>query len=187
MNPLAPFERWAITALAVLVIAGVFGGFMRERGYKAGAAATELSCAHKIATGDTRGTDPCALAVGASLTRYAQAEADAATAATAKQVALQNTIAAIDAQHAQELHDAQAKSDAVVAGLRDGALRLRRQWAGCESAAASVPSTAAGVGSPDATAEQRTASAAAIVRIGAEADAQIRALQAVIRADRSQP
>ena len=74
----------------------------------------------------------------------------------------------------------------VIAGLRAGTLRLREQWRGC-TAAAGVPGTAASTAGPDAAAEQRSEGARDLVRIAAEADAQIRALQAVIRADRAKP
>lgn len=152
---------WAVAALGLLVMVGGFG---YVKGHAAGKAA-----------GDAR--------VAALTAQYAEASARAAAAAQARQQAAQTQIAAIDARHAQELKDAKAKSDAVIADLRNGTLRLRREWAGCE-ATASVPGTIAGAGEPDAAATRRAESAAAIVRIGAEADAQIRALQAVIKADR---
>ena len=152
---------WAVAALGLLVMVGGFG---YVKGHAAGKAA-----------GDAR--------VAALIAQYADASAKAASAGQARQQAAQEQIAAIDARHAQELKDAQAKSDAVIADLRDGTLRLRREWAGCE-AAAGVSGAPAGAGEPDAAAERRADSAAAIVRIGADADAQIRALQAVIKADR---
>lgn len=152
---------WAAAALGVLVMVCGFG-------YVKGHAAGE-------AVGNAR--------VATLTAQYAQAQANAAADAQAKQTSLQNQIADIDAHHAQELQHAKQDADAVIAGLRAGTLRLRRDWAGCQ-ATAGVSQATAGADQPDAAAERRAESAAAIVRIGAEADAQIRALQAVVKADR---
>jgi hypothetical protein len=161
MNWLQSRVLWAVAALGVLVMTAGFG---YVKGHAAGKAA-----------GDA--------AIAKLTSQYEAASAKAASDALAKQTALQTKYAAADARHAQELKDAKAKSDAVIADLRNGTLRLRREWAGCE-AAASVPGATAGAGELDATAQRRAESAAAIVRIGADADAQIRALQAVVKADR---
>lgn len=152
---------WGIAALGLLVMAGGFG---YVKGHAAGKAA-----------GDAR--------VAALTAQYAQAQAKAEAEARAKEQTSAAAMAAIDARHAQELKDAQAKSDAVIADLRDGTLRLRREWAGCQ-ATAGVSGAATGAGEPDGAAELRAASAARVVRVAAEADAQIRVLQAVIQADR---
>lgn len=117
---------------------------------------------------------------------YAEKLADAVDAAQARQQAQAESIAAIDAQHARELQHAKQDADRTIADLRAGAVRLREQWRGCE-AAASVPGAAAGTSQPDAAAELRAASAARIIGAAAAADAQIRALQAVIRAERQPP
>lgn len=171
---------WIAAVLGLLVMVGGFG-FVKgdHHGIQVGI----TSCSKKIAKLDSRGTDTCALAIGAMQTRYAEAQAKAEADARAKEQSNAAAIAAIDARHAQELKDAQAKSDAVVADLRDGSLRLRREWAGCE-AAAGVSETLASTAKLDAAAASRAKSAATIVRIGADADAQIRALQAVIKAER---
>lgn len=68
-----------------------------------------------------------------------------------------------------------------MADLRSGALRLRKQWS-CP--ATSVPGTPASSGESDAAAEQRNKDAADLVRNAADADAQIRALQDIVKADR---
>jgi len=88
--------------------------------------------------------------------------------------------AAIAAHYEQDKAHAQSQADRVIADLRAGTLRLRRTWQ-C-APAAGVPETAAGAGQPDGDATLRAESAAAIVRIGAECDAQVRGLQAALRA-----
>lgn len=79
--------------------------------------------------------------------------------------------------------DAQVTSDRVAADLRAGNLKLRDAWAGCETKRLS-DATASAV-EPDALAASRDALAGNIVRVGAECDAQIRGLQALVIADRS--
>lgn len=88
--------------------------------------------------------------------------------------------AAIAEQTERDKINVQAKHDAVVAGLRSGQLRLRDHWQGCPS----VPGAATGPGVSDEGARLRSESAARIVAAAAEADAQVRAAQAVILADR---
>jgi len=96
-----------------------------------------------------------------------------------------------EAQQAQALHDAdqkyqqdlahaKAESDAVIAGLRAGNLRLRKAWACLPSSSAPAASTS----QPDAATDDRNASAGRIVRAADDADAQIRGLQAVLNAER---
>lgn len=83
----------------------------------------------------------------------------------------------------QELSNANAAHDRVVADLRDGLVRLRQRWScGAPNAAPDMPPAAGASGSADAASELRAASAGRIVRAGAECDAQIRGLQGVIRA-----
>lgn len=74
---------------------------------------------------------------------------------------------------------------AVVADLRNGNLKLRKQWAACETSRLS--SSSASAVERDALAASRDEAAGRIVRIGRDADDQIRACQAVVMADRSQP
>lgn len=69
----------------------------------------------------------------------------------------------------------------VIADLRAGTLRLRKQWQGCR---ADLSKAGAGAGGGDGDAELRAAGAGDLVRIGREADAKLAACQAVIRADR---
>lgn len=74
----------------------------------------------------------------------------------------------------------QAAAD--LASLRDGTIRLRQQWQGCE--ARRVPGSSAGTSQPDDGAGLREQGASDLVRITAQCSAQVRGLQAVILSDR---
>lgn len=130
---------------------------------------------------------------------FAQYRDAAATAATvARDAATAQAAAVTDARKAEqamaELHaeiaesyekgktDAQVTADRVVADLNAGALRLQRRWASCETSRLSE--AAATAAQPDAGSDDRAASASRIVRAAAAADAQIAALQALVRSDR---
>lgn len=89
----------------------------------------------------------------------------------------------IGREHLEQLTNAQAESDRLVADLRAGTVRLQERWRGC-GASTDVPDPLAGTAAPDAAAIDREESASRIVRAAAECDAQVRGLQAVIRADR---
>lgn len=78
--------------------------------------------------------------------------------------------------------DAQVTSDRTAADLRAGNIKLRNAWAGCETQRLSDATASAS--RIDASADDRAASASRIVRAAAEADAQIRGLQALVSADR---
>ncbi|TDB26363.1 hypothetical protein ATCM_00985 [Stenotrophomonas sp. ATCM1_4] len=94
-------------------------------------------------------------------------------------------LAQIGAKHEEDRDAAEAVPAAVVADLRAGNLQLRRQWAACETNR--VSESAAGAAERDALAELRAKDQGDLVRIGREADDQIRACQAVVRSDRNQP
>ena len=81
--------------------------------------------------------------------------------------------AQIATQYAKDIKDAQAKSDSVIAGLRAGTLKLRKQWQGCSTAAQGSGNTS-GV---DESARLRETGSGNLVRIGAKADAQVKGLQ----------
>lgn len=115
-------------------------------------------------------------------TADAQALATAQADARAKEQLAADTLAQIQDQYEQDKANAQADYDRTVADLRAGNLRLRKQWQ-CPST--SVPGAATGSGQPDAAADQRAADAANLVRIAADADAQIKALQQIVITDRS--
>jgi len=121
----------------------------------------------------------------------ANAEASAQRAARSAEQAQAARNAKIDAAYQRGLTDAKAAADRVVADLRDGNLKLRAQWRGCEaSARVSTPAAAesgvdaaADAGAEDSRRAVRDISAGRLVRYGAEYDALIKALQARIRSD----
>lgn len=83
---------------------------------------------------------------------------------------------AIASETQRKLDDAQAAADRTVADLRAGNIRLRAHWEGCQATASLSTAAAVAASSGDA-AELRAASAARIVRLGAECDAHVRGLQ----------
>lgn len=93
-------------------------------------------------------------------------------------------LATIGAKHEEDREAAEAVPAAVVADLRAGNVRLRQEWAGCETRLLSqaVASTI----ERDALAASREEAAGRIVRIGRDADDQLAACQAVIKADRAE-
>ncbi|HEV2679152.1 MAG TPA: hypothetical protein VGV14_01505 [Rhodanobacter sp.] len=84
-------------------------------------------------------------------------------------------------QYEQDKTDAEATASQLAADLRAERVRLRPVW---RCPAANVPGIATGAGQPDAAASDRAESAARVVRAAAESDAQIRALQAILTAER---
>jgi hypothetical protein len=109
----------------------------------------------------------------------AKHDAAAALAAQQHEQAEQARIAKVAEQYEQDKADAQADYDRNLADLRSGQLRLRKQWT-CPR----LPSASASTGQPDGEAKQREQDASDLVRIAAEADAQIRGLQAALMAER---
>lgn len=89
--------------------------------------------------------------------------------------------ASIKANYERGLKDAKNKADKVIADLTTGNLRLRKQWRGCSQTTGADAST----GSADEEADLRNTDAGNLVRLAAEADTQIEALQAIIRSDRT--
>lgn len=87
-------------------------------------------------------------------------------------------LATIGAKHEKDRTAAAAVPDAVVADLRAGNLRLRDGWASCETQRLS--DAAAGAGQRDAAALGREQFAGAVVRVGRDADDQLRACQATV-------
>ena len=85
---------------------------------------------------------------------------------------------AIAQQYEQDKLHAEADSKRLAADLRAERVRLRPVWR-CD-----VPQAPAGAGKPDAGTDDRAASAARVVRAAADADDQIRAIQAILRAER---
>lgn len=185
MNPIGALQRYAIGALALIIVGGLAFGYLHHRFHAAGVADGIASCSRRIATMNEKGADACALAIAALNGKFAKAEAKAQADARAREQAHAAEMMAITTRQAQELQDAKANGDRVAADLRAGNLRLRQQWRGCE-AAGGVPAAGAGVARADGADERRAESAGDLVRIAAEQDARIRALQAVIKADRQE-
>lgn len=96
-----------------------------------------------------------------------------------------DTMATIGGKHEDDRAAAPAVADAVVADLRSGALRLRNDLAACHTDLLSQG--AAGALERDAATQRREEFAGRVVRIGRDADDQLRACQAVVAADRNQP
>lgn len=106
-------------------------------------------------------------------------EEQAARATEHKQA---EVLADIGAKHEEDRQAAQAVPDAVVADLRSGALKLRDGWASCETQR--LTEAAAGTRERDAATQRRDEFAGAVVRVGRDADDQLRACQGVVSADR---
>ena len=88
-------------------------------------------------------------------------------------------LADIGAKYEEDRAAAEAVPAAAVADLRADVLRLRQHWAGCETRALSE--AAAGAVELDEAARLREQGAADLVRVGRDADDQVRACQAMIR------
>lgn len=94
------------------------------------------------------------------------------------------TMATIGARHEEDRAAAPAVNDAVVADLRSGALRLRNDLAACHTHRLSQ--AAASAGQRDEAPDLGVTLAGPAVRIGRDADDQLRACQAVVAADRAE-
>ena len=107
-----------------------------------------------------------------------KATADAQIAARKAEAEKAQAIAAIADKYEQDKRDADEAQKRLVGDLRAGAVKLQNRWRGCVSDAAATAAER------DAAADDRTESAGRIVRVAAEADATIRALQEIVKADR---
>ncbi len=116
------------------------------------------------------------------IAQFAKAEADAQVKARKAEQALAAGIAKADAKHQQELADAKASRDRTIAGLRSGAIKLRDEWAGCETDRLSSAATGA-IGPDDAT-ERRISGAGRVLEAVDDDAAKIRGLQDILRAER---
>lgn len=112
----------------------------------------------------------------------ARAETGAQQAARKNEQTTSQAMAGIGAKYEEDRVAAEAVPDAVVADLRAGNLRLRNEWRGCE--ASRVSDAAAAARERDALAASRDAFTGDLVRVGRDADDQLRACQAVVQADR---
>jgi hypothetical protein len=115
------------------------------------------------------------------------ARADAEQAARDTEQKRVADMAMLDANYQKELSDAKAATDATIADLRAGTVRLRSRFKCAASHPASVPSATQASASPsgadDATGLQ-PADAGFLVQLAKQADAKVKALQNVLRGER---
>lgn len=155
---------WTILA-GVLLIGGAFAG-----GYYEGHHQEQNVLTAQIAT--IKAADAQALSASEAKAR-SQEQADA------------QHLAVITQTYEQDKAHAKQAADATIASLNAGTLRLRSQFSCTPVLAASVSSAAASGSVPDAATELRYKSASDIVRNADDADAEIKALQAIVAADRA--
>lgn len=114
-----------------------------------------------------------------SLSEGLQAQLEDEKGARAIEQADARAMARIGTQHEEDRQDAQALPARVVADIDSGVLRLRRQWAACETARLST--AAAATVERDALAELRRKDQGDLVRVGRDANDQVRACQGTVR------
>jgi len=114
----------------------------------------------------------------------AEAVVDQVNQTRATEHAQADTMATIGANHEEDRAAAEAVPDAVVADLRAGNLRLRGDLATCHTA--SLSQAVARTAERDEATQRREEFAGRVVRIGRDADDQLRACQAVVAADRAE-
>ena len=117
----------------------------------------------------------------AVLARLADLTQKAADAVRAREKNVRAQFDALNIAREEGIANAVESQQKTVADLRDGNLRLRQQWAGCQ-ATRPVPGVAGGEREDDGGAELRNEAAGRIVRAGADADTQVIYLQGVVRA-----
>ena len=161
-------SKW-IVLLAVLV--GIAGGY--AKGHHDAAQAGAVALAKQAANTADEAAKRSTLALQFS---------EKARATEARRAAL---VAKAAADYEKGKADGQAIADRTVADLRRGNLRLRAQWR-CEAipagSAAGLPAPGGTAGQPDAGAELRNQDSGDLVRIGHQCDAQVRGLQAALKA-----
>jgi hypothetical protein len=114
----------------------------------------------------------------AALAVAAQARADA----KAVEQSQADQFATVADQLQKDQAHALASRDSVIADLRSGALKLRKQWA-CP-AGIHLPETAAGASGGDDSANLRQTGAGDLIGLADAADAQVTACQSILRAER---
>ena len=112
--------------------------------------------------------------------RAAQLDANlkASEAARKAEQAQADKFQAIAQQYEQDKTDAEDRASKLAADLRAERVRLRPEWR-CD-----VPQASASAGQPDAAADVRAEGASHLVGNADAADAEIRQLQAILRAER---
>jgi hypothetical protein len=113
---------------------------------------------------------------------FAKAEAKAQQDARNKEHALAQANDKAAQAYEQGKADAEAAGKRTTADILAGAVKLRREWQGCETR--SLSGAAARAAEPDAAAQDRADGAGRIVRAAREADEQIKGLQDILRAER---
>ena len=157
---------WRATAFAVLAALALSGaGYERLRVHARDRTIADLTTA-----------------AAAQRAEYLTQLASAAEAARATEQRQADAIAAADIHYQREKADADQTATRVASDLRSGVLKLRRELAAC-SATTAVPTPAGSASGTDDSAELRAAVAGSVA-IGAGCDARVRALQAVLTADR---
>ena len=119
------------------------------------------------------------LEIAKSEAAAAHALADASQKARAQETEHQRRLSEIDQQHQEDMDRANQDIADLDRRIADASVRLRKQ-----AACLRVPSPPAAASGSDEAAQSGESLASAVVRVGAETDAQLRACQAVIRADR---
>lgn len=112
--------------------------------------------------------------------KQSKVEAKAVDQARGKERSQSEALAEIGEKHELDRQAAEGVADSVVADLRAGNYRLRNELASCETSRLSESSESAS--KRDAGAISREEIAAAAIRIARDADDQLRACQAVVRA-----
>lgn len=124
------------------------------------------------------------MALQAEKDKAARAAAQVVASESARQQEQDKAQAANEVAAAYERgkQDAESTAEGIVAGLRAGTERLRREWRGCE--AGRVSATPGASSEPDAAADDRNEGAGDLVRAAAQCDAQVIGLQDFIRSER---
>ena len=159
------FGRPVVYALAGLLLAAlVWGGWQWRQ-------ATSERSAHA----ETRAKNAETLAHLAELT------AKAAQAVRSRETRIRGMLDASNTAREQGIAHAVESQQNLVADLRAGNQRLRKQWAGCQ-ASPGVPGDAASESGADEAADLRAVDTGNLVRAGDDADLQVAGLQAYARA-----
>lgn len=158
---------WAtIRTVLFLALALWFGLFMRSCGRNERAVEVErLKAAH-------------AQALAQSAAELARLASDYRT----RERQMGDAFIAATAQNNEDLRRVEHEKQALVAGLLSGNDRLQDRWAGCVSAAGQASGRA---GASDAGTRDRAESAGRIVAAAANCDAQVAALQSLLKAERT--
>lgn len=98
------------------------------------------------------------------------------TAVTNRETEIKGLLDSSNKAREEGIAHAVEEQQRIVAGVRDGSLRLRREFAGCQ-AANSVPHDASAGSVSDDAADLRATGAAALIRAFDDADVKIRGLQ----------